>query len=139
MLTKPVKLREPVLLRDFKQFLLKQNVVALSIAVVVGAAFGKLVTAIVDDVIMPIVAVVIPGGAWRTAVWEVGPVKFGVGDLASAALNFLLIGFVAWRIALLFVKPETPAATKTCDFCLTTIPAAATRCPGCTSQLTAAA
>lgn len=126
------------MLSDFREFLLKQNIVALAIAVVVGTALGKLVTAFVDDVIMPIVAVVVPGGAWRTAVWEVGAVKFAVGDLASATLNFLLIGLVAWRIAKIFVKPETPAAMKTCQYCRTDIAAGATRCPSCTSQLQAA-
>src|SRR5688500_7265889 len=103
---------------EFKAFLLKQNVVALAIAVVIGAALGKLVTALVDDFIMPIVGAAIPGGEWREATWTVGSVEFLVGDFASALLNFMIIGFVAWRIAKVFIKPDPAApATKTCAFC----------------------
>ncbi|MGI8619107.1 MAG: MscL family protein [Gemmatimonadaceae bacterium] len=121
---------------EFKAFLLKQNVIALAIAVVIGAALGKLVTAFVDDFIMPIVAVFIPGGDWRTATWNVGSVQFGVGDFASVLLNFIIIGFVAWRVAKIFIKPDPEApATKTCAFCRMSIDTAATRCAHCTSEV----
>ena len=121
---------------EFKAFLLKQNVVALAIAVVIGAALGKLVTALVDDFIMPIVGALIPGGAWREATWTVGSVEFLVGDFLSALLNFAIIGFVAWRIAKIFIKPDPAApATKTCAFCRMSIDAAATRCAHCTSEV----
>ena len=121
---------------EFKAFLLKQNVVALAIAVVIGAALGKLVTAFVDDFIMPIVGALIPGGAWREATWTVGSVEFLVGDFLSAVLNFVIIGFVAWRIAKVFIKPDPAApATKTCNFCRMTIDAQATRCAHCTSEV----
>lgn len=121
---------------DFKAFLLKQNVIALAIAVVIGAALGKLVTAFVDDFIMPIVAVLMPDGAWRETVWSVGPVDFPVGDFLSALINFVIIGFVAWRIAKIFIKPDPEApATSTCNFCRMSIDVHATRCPHCTSEL----
>ena len=121
---------------EFKAFLLKQNVIALAIAVVIGAALGKLVTAFVDDFIMPIVAVVMPAGNWRETTWNVGPVEFLVGDFLSAVINFVIIGFVAWRIAKIFIKPDPEApATKPCTFCRMTIDPAATRCPHCTSEL----
>lgn len=121
---------------DFKAFMLKQNVVALAIAVVIGAALGKLVTAFVDDFIMPIVAVLMPDGAWRETVWKVGPVEFLVGDFLSAVINFVIIGFVAWRIAKMFIKPDPESpATKTCDFCRMRIDVEATRCAHCTSEL----
>ena len=121
---------------EFKAFLLKQNVVALAIAVVIGAALGKLVTAFVDDFIMPIVGALIPGGAWREATWTVGSVEFLVGDFLSAVLNFVIIGFVAWRIAKIFIKPDPAApATKTCTFCRMSIDAQATRCAHCTSEV----
>ena len=94
---------------EVKAFLLKQNVVALAIAVVIGAALGKLVTAFVDDFIMPVVGTLSPGGAWREATWTVGSVEFLVGDFLSAVLNFVIIGFVAWRIAKIFIKPDPEA------------------------------
>ena len=121
--------------REFKAFLIKQNVVALAIAVVIGAALGKVVTAVVDDFIMPVAGVVTPSGQWRTATWDVGRVHFGVGDFASAVLSFLIVGFVAWRFAKLFLRPEPTAATKACPYCRMTIDATATRCAHCTSQL----
>ncbi|MGK2962557.1 MAG: large conductance mechanosensitive channel protein MscL [Gemmatimonadaceae bacterium] len=121
---------------EFKAFLLKQNVMALAIAVVIGAAFGKLVTAFVDDFIMPIVGALIPGGEWREATWTVGSVEFLAGDFLSAALNFVIIGFVVWRMAKMFIRPDPEApATKTCAFCRMTIDAAATRCAHCTSEV----
>ena len=125
---------------EFRAFLLKQNVVALAIAVVIGAALNAVVQALVDDIIMPIVGVALPAGAWQTYKLQAGPFAFGVGHLAAAIINFLIVGLVAWRIAKAFIRPEPAAAapaTKTCQFCRMTIDAAATRCPHCTSQLAA--
>ena len=122
---------------EFKEFLLKQNIIALAIAVVVGTALNALVKALVDDFIMPVIAVASPGGEWQKATWNVGPVKFGVGNFFAALLSFLIIGLVAWRISKLFIAPAAPApATKTCQYCRMAIDAQATRCPHCTSNLT---
>ena len=124
--------------REFKGFLIKQNALALAIGVVIGAALTKVVTAIVDDIIMPIVAVATPGGEWQKATLDAGPFHFLVGDLANAILNFLIIGFVVWRISKVFIKPDPAAPTRACQYCKMTIDVAATRCPHCTSQLSAA-
>jgi large conductance mechanosensitive channel len=123
------------MIKEFKDFLLKQNIVALAIAVVVGTALNTLVKALVDDFIMPIIAAAAPGGEWQTATWNVGAVKFGVGDFLAALINFLIIGFVAWRISKIFLKPEAETPMKDCPYCRMSINAAATRCPNCTSQL----
>jgi large conductance mechanosensitive channel len=123
------------MIKEFKDFLLKQNVVALAIAVVVGTALNTLVKAVVDDFIMPIVVAIGPGGEWQKATWSVGSVKFGVGDFIAAVVNFLIVGFVAWRISKIFIKQEAEAPKKTCPFCRMSMDAAATRCPHCTSQL----
>lgn len=123
------------MIKEFKDFLLKQNIVALAIAVVVGTALNTLVKALVDDFIMPIIAALGPGGDWQTATWNVGSVKFGVGDFLAALINFLIIGFVAWRISKIFLKPEAESPMKDCPYCRMSINAAATRCPNCTSQL----
>jgi large conductance mechanosensitive channel len=123
--------------KEFKSFLVKENVLALAIAVVVGAALNQLVTALVQDFIMPIVAVTTPDPAgWQTAVTR-GPIPFKVGDFGSALLNFLIVGFVAWRISKAFIRPAPTAApaTKSCPYCRMIIDVAATRCPHCTSQL----
>ena len=128
------------MLREFKAFILKENVLALAIAVVLGAAFGKVVTAVVDDFVMPIVAAVTPGGSWQKATLDAGPVKFGVGDFLSVVLNFLIVGFVVWRISKAFVREQPAPAgplTKTCQYCRMTIDPDASRCPHCTSDLVA--
>ena len=126
------------MIRDFKAFLVKQNALALAIGVVIGAALTKVVTAIVDDIIMPIIAVAQPGGNWQKATLDAGPFHFLVGDLLNAILNFVIIGFVVWRISKAFMKPDLAAPTRPCPFCRMTTDVAATRCPHCTSQLTAA-
>lgn len=121
--------------KGFKDFLLKQNVVALAIAVVVGTALNTLVKALVDDFIMPIIVAIGPGGDWQKATWSVGSVKFGIGDFMAAVINFLIIGLVAWRISKIFIKPAAEAPKKDCRYCRMSIDAAAIRCPYCTSQL----
>ena len=123
------------MIKEFKEFLLKQNIVALAIAVVVGTALNSLVKALVDDFIMPIVAAIGPGGEWQKATWDVGSIKFGIGDFIAALINFLIIGFVAWRISKIFIKPEAEAPKKDCQYCRMSMDAAATRCPYCTIQL----
>ncbi|MFN2399181.1 MAG: large conductance mechanosensitive channel protein MscL [Gemmatimonadaceae bacterium] len=129
------------MLKEFRAFLVKENVLALAIAVVIGTALTKLVAAAVADLIMPIVGAVIPGGDWRGATFSVGRVNFLVGDFLSAVLDFLIIGFVAWRLSKAFMKPadEKPGSpTKECRYCIQSIDARAVRCPHCTSELGAA-
>ena len=113
------------------------NVLALAIAVVVGAALNGVVQAVVDDLVMPIVAAGTPGGTWQT--WTTpGPIAFRLGHLLSTILNFVIVGFVAWRLTKLFIPPEPAAAapaTKQCPHCRMSIDAAATRCAHCTSQV----
>ncbi|MBL0210521.1 MAG: large conductance mechanosensitive channel protein MscL [Holophagaceae bacterium] len=123
---------------DFKDFIAKGNVLDLAVAVVIGGAFGKIVTALVEGVIMPLVGMAVPGGDWRMIV--AGPFK--VGSVLGATVDFLCIALVVF---LVFVKglgslkkKEAPAAapeTKTCPACLEEIPKAATRCKHCTSQV----
>jgi len=98
---------------EFKTFLIKDNIVGLAIAFIIGAAMVKLVTSIVDDVIMPVVnlATAATGGNWKdwyiplTSAGAEGP-KMLVGNVIGAIINFLVIGFICWRIAKVFVKPK---------------------------------
>jgi large conductance mechanosensitive channel len=126
------------MIRDFKAFLVKQNIIGLAIAVVVGTALNGLVKAVVDGGIMPIILAATPSGDWQAATWEVGPFKFGVGAILAALVNFTIVAVVAWRLARAFVAPEPAApakATKECAYCRMTIDGAATRCAHCTSVL----
>ena len=124
--------------REFKAFLVKENVLALAIAVVIGAALAKVVSALVADFIMPIVTYAVPGGAWRTWTLDAGPVHFAVGDFAGALIDFLIIGFVVWRISKAFIRPKANSPVRNSPFCVMTIDPAAKRCPHCTSQLSGA-
>lgn len=124
--------------RDFKAFLLKQNIISLAVAVVIGTATNDLVQALVRDFIMPIVEAFIPGDQWQEATLALGPVEFLVGDFAAVALRFLIVGLVAWRIAKAFVRPPKPAekpSSRPCPFCRMDIDAQASRCAHCTSEL----
>lgn len=124
------------MLSEFKAFLLKQNVVALAIAVVVGTALNKLITSVVEGLIMPFVGALSPANAWEKATLDIGPVKLGVGMLAAALLNFLIVAFVAWRMAKFFIKDKEPEnLTTKCTFCLMDVDKKARRCPHCTSEL----
>ena len=126
--------------REFKAFLVKENVLALAIAVVIGAALGRVVTALVDDFIMPIVAAATPAGDWRAWKLQAGSVAFGVGHFLGSVIDFLIVGFIVWQISKAFIRPKPDAApaTKPCPYCRMTIDIAASRCPHCTSQLAAA-
>ena len=101
---------------EFKTFLIKDNIIGLAIAFIIGAAMVKLVTSIVDDVIMPVVnlATAATGGNWKdwyiplTSAGAEGP-KMLVGNVIGAVINFLVIGFICWRIAKAFVKPKATA------------------------------
>ncbi len=136
------------LIKEFKAFALKGNIVDLAIAVVIGGAFGKIVSAFVDDLIMPIVGNLLPGGAWRTA--TITPVNLQIGHFLGAVLDFLIVSIVVFLtlVKLLGVLRKsadaaaaapTPPATKSCAECLETIPAAARRCRACASVVATAA
>ncbi len=79
---------------EFMEFLQKYQVIGLAVAFVIGTAATKLVNSTVTDIIMPIVAVVTPSGSWQTAVLEIGPLKFAIGDYVGAIIDFVIIALV---------------------------------------------
>jgi large conductance mechanosensitive channel len=95
------------LVQEFMDFLLKYQVIGLAVAVIIGAAATKMVTATVNDIIMPIIGALIPGGSWRTAVVEVGSVKFLVGDFVGAVIDFLIIALVVFLVVKFMIKGDT--------------------------------
>lgn len=125
--------------QEFRAFLVKQNALALAVGVVIGGALDTVVKGIVGGFIMPIVAVATPRDqSWQSWVTP-GPVQFQVGNIANAVLNFVIIGFVAWRLSKLFL-PDQPAAgrpaTKACPYCFKEdLDARAVKCPHCASPL----
>jgi len=92
---------------EFLGFLMKYQVIGLAIAVIIGGAASKLVTAMVNDIIMPVIAVFIPGGDWKTTIVPVGPVKFPVGDFISALIDFIIIALVIFLVVKYMIKGDT--------------------------------
>ena len=92
---------------EFMEFLKNYQVIGLAVAVIIGAAAGKLVTAMVNDIIMPIIAVLVPGGDWKTSVLQVGPVKFLFGDFVSAIIDFIVIALVIYLVVKFIMKGDT--------------------------------
>ena len=84
---------------EFIDFLNKYGVVGLAIAFIIGGAAGALISALVNDLLMPIIGVLIPGGEWRTTVFLVGPIKFLLGDFAGALINFIIIALVVFLLS----------------------------------------
>jgi large conductance mechanosensitive channel len=91
---------------EFTDFLKKYQVLGLAVAFIIGAASTKLVTAIVNDLVMPLVNVLVPSGDWRTAILQFGPVKLMVGDFAGALVDFLIIALVVFLIVKWIMKED---------------------------------
>jgi large conductance mechanosensitive channel len=92
--------------QEFKEFLVEYKVMALAIAFVMGAAVTALVTSLVSNMIMPFVAVLLPGGDWQTSVIELGQVKLGIGAFLAALINFVIIALVVFMMVKIVLKEE---------------------------------
>jgi len=91
---------------EFKEFLKKYQVLGLAVAFVIGLASTKLITSIVNDLVMPVIGVIIPGGDWRASILQIGPVKFLVGDFVGAVIDFLIIALVVFLIVKMIMKED---------------------------------
>lgn len=122
---------------EFREFLLKQNALALAIGVIIGAAIGKVVSGIVEDIIMPIIGVIMPAGDWRNAqIALAGGSAIKYGDFVGRVVDFVIISAVVFFLLRSFLdKPAPAAATKTCPQCLEVIPQGAHKCRACASPV----
>jgi len=93
-------------INEFMEFLMKYQVIGLAVAFIIGAAATKMVTATVTDIIMPIIAVLIPGGDWRATVIQAGPIKFLVGDFVGAIIDFVIIALVVFLIVKFLMRGD---------------------------------
>jgi large conductance mechanosensitive channel len=133
------------MVRDFKKFILRGNVIDLAVAVVIGAAFGAIVTSLVKDLITPLIAAVGGKPDFAALNFTVNHSKFRYGDFINAIISFMILATV---IFFLIVQPlnklmsrlspkddiDSPAERE-CPACLSAVPAAASRCKFCTSTL----
>lgn len=152
------------IIHEFKEFALRGNVIDLAVGVIIGGAFQKIVTSVVNDLIMPWIGLLTggvnftdqflvlkyPEGAEQVAyaslqaAKDAGATTFNYGAFVTAVIDFLIMAFIIFmlvkginKIQGLAKKPEAPAAptTQTCPYCRSVIDIKATRCPHCTSQL----
>jgi large conductance mechanosensitive channel len=131
--------------RAFREFLLKQNAMALAIGVIIGAAIGRVVSSLVADILMPVISLGLPGGDWRASKIvlseTVGPDgkpvvnSINYGTFGGTILDFVIVAFVVFLIVQYLLRPAPDAPTKSCPFCLETIPAPAKKCRACASTL----
>lgn len=131
----------------FKKFLLRGNLIDLAIAVVIGAAFGTVITAIVSDLITPLIGALGKKPDFSQLYFTINSSKFLYGDFLNKLISFAIVAAVVYfviiapiaRMTAKLSKPEDPTAPKReCPECLSSIPAAATRCMYCTAVSTPA-
>lgn len=132
-------------MKGFKQFIMRGNVMDLAVAVVMGGAFGAVVTALVKDLITPLIAAIVGKPDFSAIQFEVNGSKFLPGDFFNALISFLLIAAAVYFLVVLPMnamlarirRGEAPPdpTTKECPECLSTIPIAARRCAFCTSPV----
>ena len=149
------------LMTEFKEFVMRGNVMDLAVGVIIGGAFGSIVTSLCNDVIMPGISWIIATVSGQdftnpetgqldfskaTQVLNVGPIS--IGNFAAAIINFLIMAIIIFamvkavnKLTSIAKKPEPEAekTTKECPFCFSEISIKATRCPHCTALLEAAA
>ncbi len=130
------------MIKEFKAFIMRGNVMDLAIAVIIGGAFGKIVTSFVSDLIMPVIGLIIGGIDFSGLAFTIGKASITYGNFINNVINFLIIALVIFLmikgIDSLKKKPAPVVAepvTKECPHCYTIIPIKATRCPNCTSEL----
>ena len=121
---------------EFRDYVLKTNMFALAMAVVIGNAISKVVATIVEAVVMPVVGVITPKGDWRSGLQvDVWRLHFPIGLLLGVLLDFAIIAGVVFLITKAFIRQAPAAPSKQCKMCLEQIHPDAKRCKFCTSEV----
>ncbi len=131
------------MLKEFKEFVMRGNVLDLAVAVIIGGAFGKIVGSLVNDILMPLIGLVMGGINFSEKSLTVGAAVVKWGVFIQSVIDFPLVAFVIFLVvkaanSMKKTPPPAPAAaptTKECPHCFSTISIKATRCPNCTSEL----
>ena len=135
------------MLKDFKQFVLRGNVVDLAVGVVIGAAFGAVVASLVADIITPLIGAIVGTHDFSSLTFTINDSTFRYGTFINTLLAFILVAaavffFVIRPLNTLMARrktePPVEATTRDCPECLSSIPVAAKRCAFCTAQVAAA-
>jgi large conductance mechanosensitive channel len=138
--------RTPGIVKEFREFILRGNVVDLAVAVVIGAAFTAVVNALVKDLLTPVIAAIFGKPDFSNLAFTINDSRFAYGDFLNALLTFLLVAAVVFFLVIkpvnalldaLRTEPEVESPTRSCPECLSQIPRAASRCAFCTSEVAA--
>jgi large conductance mechanosensitive channel len=132
--------------KEFKEFIDRGNVIDLAVAVIIGGAFGAIINSLINDIIMPLIGILLGGVDFSGLSITVGSAVVTYGNFIQAIVNFVVIALAIFLVVRAYNRlqvqkeAEAPAepTTKECPYCYTEIPIQATRCPHCTSQLEAA-
>lgn len=130
------------MLKEFREFVMRGNVLDLAVAVIIGGAFGKIVGSLVNDIIMPFIGLLMGGIDFSGLSSTVGEAVIMWGMFIQSVIDFLIIAFVIFLLVKAINKLQKAPApadptTKECPHCISIISIKATRCPNCTSELKA--
>jgi large conductance mechanosensitive channel len=128
------------MLKEFRAFAMRGNVLDLAVAVIIGGAFGKIIASLVGDIIMPLVGLLLGGVNFSELSFQVGNAVVKWGAFIQSIIDFLIVAFVIFLIVrgannLRKSPPPPEPTTKQCPYCFSVIHIKATRCPECTSEL----
>lgn len=126
------------MLKEFRDFAFKGNLIELAVAFILGVAFATLITATVDNLITPIIAAIFGKPDFSRLTFTINHSTFTYGAWINAVIAFLLTVFVLFLVIKAYNRskqPESPAPVRECPFCTTAVAESATRCPACTSEL----
>ncbi len=146
------------MLKEFKEFAVKGNMLDMAVGIIIGAAFGLIIASLVNDILMPPIGLLLGNVDFSNIFWVLkegkvpgpypsvaaakaaGAVTMNIGLFINTIINFLIVAFAIFLVIrnMNRLKREAPAAaptTKDCSYCFTSIPIQATRCPNCTSEL----
>jgi large conductance mechanosensitive channel len=131
------------MLKEFKEFIMRGNVLDLAVAVIIGGAFGKIIASIVNDMVMPLVGLLLGKINFSELAWTVGSASVKYGAFIQTIVDFTIVAFIIFLIVKSANAMKKPAAapapaaptTKECPYCFTAIHIEATRCPNCTSEI----
>jgi large conductance mechanosensitive channel len=131
------------MLKEFKEFAIRGNVIDLAVGVIIGGAFGKIVASLVNDIIMPLIGLLLGGINFADRAFIIGEAAVKWGAFVQTVIDFTIVAFVIFLMVKVVNNLRKPApvsapaepTTKECPYCLSVIPIKASRCPHCTSQL----
>jgi large conductance mechanosensitive channel len=138
----------PGMIKEFRDFIMRGNVLDLAVAVIIGAAFTAVVSSLSADIITPIIGVFGGTPNFSGVAFTINGSVFKIGSFINAVIQFLITALILFFVVIkpmnMLIKrmsraPEAAPSTKPCPYCLTEIPIGATRCPACTSDLAATA